>query len=72
MASPTTSISAPPVETFEDVIGEIPSITPEEAAAEAAAEEKELAKAANAAAAEPVKEPTGEEDESKTGSDGRQ
>ena len=63
---------APPVETFEDVIGEIPSITPEEAAAEAAAEEKELAKAANAAAAEPVKEPTGEEDESKTGSDGRQ
>lgn len=62
----------PPVETFEDVIGEIPSITPEEAAAEAAAEEKELAKAANAAAAEPVKEPTGEEDESKTGSDGRQ
>ena len=63
---------APPVETFEDVIGEIPSITPEEAAAEAAAEEKELAKAANAAAAEPVKEPTGEEDESETGSDGRQ
>ena len=63
---------APPVETFEDVIGEIPSITPEEAAAEAAPEEKELAKAANAAAAEPVKEPTGEEDESKTGSDGRQ
>ena len=63
---------APPVETFEDVIGEIPSITPEEAAAEAAAEEKELAKAANAAAAEPVKEPTGEEDESKTGLDGRQ
>ena len=63
---------APPVETFEDVIGEIPSITPEEAAAEAAAEEKELAKAANAAAAEPVKEPTGEEDEAKTGSDGRQ
>lgn len=63
---------APPVETFEDVIGEIPSITPEEAAAEVAAEEKELAKAANAAAAEPVKEPTGEEDESETGSDGRQ
>lgn len=63
---------APPVETFEDVIGEIPSITPEEAAAEAAADEKELAKAANAAAAEPVKEPTGEEDESETGSDGRQ
>ena len=63
---------APPVETFEDVIGEIPSITPEEAAAEAAAEEKELAKAANAAAAEPGKEPTGEEDESETGSDGRQ
>lgn len=63
---------APPVETFEDVIGEIPSITPEEGAAEAAAEEKELAKAANAAAAEPVKEPTGEEDESETGSDGRQ
>lgn len=63
---------APPVETFEDVIGEIPSITPEEAAAEAAAEEKELAKAANAAAAETVKEPTGEEDESETGSDGRQ
>ena len=63
---------APPVETFEDVIGEIPSITPEEAAAGAATEEKELAQAANAAAAEPVKEPTGEEDESETGSDGRQ
>ena len=63
---------APPVETFEDVIGEFPSITPEEDAGEEGGDRKVLAKAANAAAAEPVKEPTGEEDESETGSDGRQ
>ncbi len=63
---------APPVETFEDVIGEIPSITPEEAAPEAAAEEKELSNAAKSAPAETGNVPTREEDESKTGSDGRQ
>ena len=63
---------APPIETFEDVIGEIPSITPEEAAAEAAAEEEELAEAAKAAAAGPAKEPACEEDESEPESDGQQ
>ena len=53
---------APPIETFEDVIGEIPSITPEEAAAEAAAEKEELAEAERAVTAGAAKESACEED----------
>lgn len=53
----------PPIETFEDVIGDLPSISPETAAAEAAAEE-ELASAAMQVAAEETKESACEENES--------
>lgn len=54
---------SPPLETFEDVIGDLPSISPEAAAAEIAAEEK-LASAAETVAAEETKESASEENES--------